>query len=72
MRNKFLTEALGWGFIITFLFIVATCSYDLGKKKGRKEVFLDEVLDTANPITSTSNKKNTIITESINDNSTTI
>ena len=34
MRNKFLTEALGWGFIITFLFIVATCSYDLGKKKG--------------------------------------
>ena len=43
MRNKFLTEALGWGFIITFLFLVSTCSYDLGKKKGRKEVFLDEV-----------------------------
>ena len=43
MRNKFLGEALGWGFIITFLFIVATCSYDLGKKKGRKQVFLDEV-----------------------------
>ena len=43
MRNKFLTEALGWGFIITLFFIVSTCSYDLGKKKGRKQVFLDEV-----------------------------
>ena len=35
------------------------------------EVFFDEVFDTENPITSTSNKKNMIIAESINDNSTT-
>ena len=43
MQNKFLTEALGWGFIITLLFMASTCSYDLGKKKGRKQVYLDEV-----------------------------
>ena len=41
----------------------------LFSKKNRK--LLSDPLDTANPITSTSNKKNTIITESINDNSTT-
>ena len=43
MQNKFLTEALGWGFLLTILFMVSTCSYDLGKKKGRKEVFLNDV-----------------------------
>ena len=43
MKNKFLTAAIGWGFLITLFFIVSNCSYDLGKKKGRKQVFLDEV-----------------------------
>jgi hypothetical protein len=39
--------------------------------KKYSEVFFDEVFDTKNPIASTSNKKNMIIAESINDNSTT-
>ena len=43
MTNKFLSETIGWGFIATFLFLTSTCAYDYGKKKGRKEVFHNEV-----------------------------
>ena len=48
MTNKFThkhftSEAIGWGFIATALIMVSTCSYDYGKKKGRKEVFHNEV-----------------------------
>ena len=42
MQNKSET-ALGFGFIVVVCFIFSTCSYDIGKKHGRKEVFLDEV-----------------------------
>ena len=45
MTNKYSKkdEALGFGFIVVVCFLFSTCSYDMGKKHGRKEVFLDEV-----------------------------
>ena len=45
MTNKYSKsdEALGFGFIVVVCFLFSTCSYDMGKKHGRKEVFLKEV-----------------------------
>ena len=36
-------KALTVGFIITVTFMFSVAFYDIGKKQGRKEVYLDEV-----------------------------
>lgn len=44
MQNKWTTEEkLGFGFIVVVCFLFSSCSYDIGKKHGRKEVYLQEV-----------------------------